>query len=426
MDHYPSDMRVLLVAAGSRGDVQPFVALGVGLRRAGHEVTVCSTGDFGSLVGEHELAFIGSKLSATAVMDSELGREWLGHSSHNQFVELRRFRAFVRTWGVRMAGETAALAGSFDLVISGVLTAYGSQALAEASGARHVIALLAPFEPTRAGWAGVQAPLPDRWSRRNLVAGIMGSWILADIIRPPGERVRELLGLPRGNRRQVRQVFRGTPTLLGFSAAVVPPPADWSSGQLITGYWFLDDGAPPEPERGRIEEFLAAGDPPVYVGFGSMSTRDAAGTMASIVEALARTGRRGIVSSGGAGLVSAGEESDDVLLVGPVSHSWLFPQCAGAIHHGGAGTTAAALAAGIPQGVVAHIGDQPYWGRRVSELGVGASPIRRHELSADSLTAMIADVVDPVRKLRAIALGDRIRAEDGVARAVAQLSELVR
>ena len=101
------------------------------------------------------------------------------------------------------------------------------------------------------------------------------------IIRPPGERVRELLGLPRGNRRQVRQVFRGTPTLLGFSAAVVPPPADWSSGQLITGYWFLDDGAPPEPERGRIEEFLAAGDPPVYVGFGSMSTRDAAGTMAS-------------------------------------------------------------------------------------------------------------------------------------------------
>ena len=419
-------MRVLLVAAGSRGDVQPFVALGAGLRRAGHEVTVCSTEDFEVLVVEHGLAFTGFSVSTTAVLDSDLGREWLGHSSHNPFVEFRRFRAFAGIMGLRLAGELAALVGTFDLVVSGVLTAYGAQALAETSGARHVIALLGPSEPTRAGWAGLQAPVPDGWARRNLIASTIVAWVMADVIRVPGQRVRELLGLPRERRRRVRQVFRETPTLLGFSPTVVPPPPDWPTGQLITGYWFLDGGAPPEPERGRIEEFLAAGEPPVYVGFGSMSTQDAAGTMASILEALVRTGRRGIVSSGGAGLASVGAESDDVLVVGSVPHSWLLPQCAGAIHHGGAGTTAAALAAGIPQGVVAHIGDQPYWGRRVFELGVGASPIRRHQLDADSLTAMITDVVDPVRKLRAAALGDRIRSEDGVARAVAQLGELVR
>lgn len=418
-------MRVVLVAAGSRGDVQPFVALGVGLRRAGHEVTVCATKDFDNLVVEQGLAFVGFSVSAAEVMDSELGRDWLGHSSHNPFVELRRFRTFAGTWGVRMAGETAALAGSFDLIISGVLTAYGAQALAEASGARHLIALLGPSEPTRAGWAGLQAPVPDRWSRRNLVASTLGAWFLADVIRAPGERVRELLGLPRGRRRKVRQVFRETPTLLGFSPVVVPPPSDWPVGHVVTGYWFLDDGAPLEQERRRIEQFLAAGERPIYVGFGSMSTHDARGTLESIVEALARTGRRGVVFSGGAGLGSAGAGSDNLLVVGSVSHGWLLPQCAGAIHHGGAGTTAAALAAGIPQGVVAHIGDQPYWGRRVCELGVGASPIRRHELSADSLTGMISEIVDPVRALRAAALGDRIRAEDGVARAVAHLSELV-
>lgn len=418
-------MRVLLVAAGSRGDVQPFVALGVGLRRAGHEVTVCATKDFDSLVVEHGLAFVGFSVSVAELMDSDLGRDWLGHSSHNPFVELRRFRAFARTSGVSMAGETAALAGTFDLVISGVLTAYGAQALAEASDARHLIALLAPFEPTRAGWAGLQAPVPDRWSRRNLLAGTVGAWILADVVWAPGERVRELLGLPRGRRRGVRQVFRDAPALLGFSPAIVPPPTDWPAGHVVTGYWLLQEDDPPEPERRRIEDFLAAGERPIYVGFGSMSTHDAAGTMESIVGAFARAGRRGVVSSGGAGLGSVDAGSDQLLVVGSVAHSWLFPQCAGAIHHGGAGTTAAALAAGIPQGVVAHMGDQPYWGRRVHELGVGASPIRRHELSVDSLSTMIAEVLDPVRALRAAALGDRIRAEDGVARAVAQLSDLI-
>lgn len=418
-------MRVLLIAAGSRGDVQPFVALGVGLRRAGHEVTVCATKDFGPLVVQHGLAFTGFSVSAAELMDSDLGRDWLGHSSHNPIVELRRFRAFARTSGVRMAGETAALAGTFDLVISGVLTAYGAQALAEASGARHLIALLAPCEPTQAGWAGLQAPVPDRWTRRNLVAGTVGAWIMADVIWAPGERIRELLGLPRGRRRRVRQVFRETPALLGFSPAVVPPAADWPAGHVVTGYWFLDEGPPPELERRRIEEFVAAGEPPIYVGFGSMSTHDAAGTMAAIADALARTGRRGVISSGGAGLGSIGAGSDQLSVIGSVAHSWLFPQCAGAIHHGGAGTTAAALAAGIPQGVVAHIGDQPYWGRRVHELGVGAAPIRRHEFSADSLSTMIAEVIDPVRTLRAAALGDQIRTEDGVGRAVAQLSALV-
>lgn len=418
-------MRVLMVAAGSRGDVQPFVALGVGLQRAGHEVTVCATKDFESLVVEHGLAFVGLSVSAAEAMDSALGRDWLGHSSHNPIVELRRFRAFAGTWGVRMAAETAALAGTFDLVISGVLTAYGANALAEASGARHVLALLAPSEPTRAGWAGLQAPVPERWSRRNRFAGTVGAWLLADVIWAPGERIRELVGLPRGRRRGVRRVFRETPALLGFSAAVVPPPADWPAGHVVTGYWFLDEGAPPEPERRRIDEFVAAGEPPLYLGFGSMSTHAAAATMEAIVEALVRTGRRGIISSGGAGLKTTNAESDQLMVIGPVPHGWLFPQCAGAIHHGGAGTTAAALAAGIPQGVVAHIGDQPYWGRRVHELGVGAAPIRRHELSADSLTAMIGAVIDPVRALRAAALGDQIRAEDGVARAVAQLSALV-
>lgn len=414
-------MRVLLIAVGSRGDVQPLVALGIGLRDAGHEVTLCSTPDFGNMVSGHGLGFAAIGISATEVMDSEFGRTWLGHSSHNPFVELHRFREIVKTWGVLIADDLAALVGRHDLIVSGLLTATAAQALAESSGARHAIALLAPYEPTRAGWASLQPAAPEAWSRRNLASGSFGAWFLAGVVRLPGVRVRELLGLPREGRRRVRRLFRETPTLLGFSPAVVPPPADWPAGHTATGYWVLDSGSWRDPD---LEEFLDAGEPPVYVGFGSMSAHDADDTVAAVVTALARTGRRGLISSGGAGL-GGRSLPDDVRVVGSVPHDRLFPRCAAVIHHGGAGTTAAALLAGVPQGVVAHIGDQPLWGRRVAELGVAAAPIRRHQLTADSLTAMITEATDPARAGRAAALGEQLRAEDGVARAVAQLTETV-
>ncbi len=302
-----------------------------------------------------------------------------------------------------------------------MLTAYAAEALAESSGARHVIALLAPYEPTRAGWASLQPAVPEAWSRRNLASGSIGAWFLGGVLRLPGVRMRELLGLPRERRRRVRQVFRDTPTLLGFSPAVVPPPADWPAGHVATGYWLLDTAdAPGDP---ALAEFLETGEPPVYVGFGSMSAHDADDTMALILEALSRTGRRGVISAGGAGF-SSGSLPDGVRVVGSTSHSWLFPHCAAVIHHGGAGTTAAAFVAGVPQGVVAHIGDQPFWGRRVSELGVGAAPIRRHELTADVLTALITEATEPARAVRARALGEQLRTEDGVSRAVEQLDAL--
>lgn len=142
--------------------------------------------------------------------------------------------------------------------------------------------------------------------------------------------------------------------------------------------------------------------------------------MGALVAAAARAaGVRVVLHAGSAGLASHDDEW--VHAVESVPHGWLFPRMAGVVHHGGAGTTAAALRAGVPQAVVAHIGDQPYWGRRVWELGVAARPVRRHRLSVEWLTEVLRGFARGEAASRAALVGEAIRAEDGVGRAVALL-----
>lgn len=379
--------------------------------------------DFHLDVTGRGLAFHAVPVRMDDLVASEHGRDWLGHSEDRPLVELRRMTRTFEALAEPLGRELARLAGTFDVVLSGIATADAADALVEAGGGRHVIALLAPFRPTRAGSAGVQAPVPHGDSWRNLVAGQSMNWFLAGAFGGPGRVVRRELGLPGTGRRHFTRVLRDSPTLLGVSRQVLPRPDDWPRTQEITGYWFLPapEAWSPDPE---LADFLAAGDPPVYVGFGSMSTHDPEGTLATIVAALERSGRRGVIHRGGAGL-SAGEVPETVRLVDQVPHDWLFPRCAGVVHHGGAGTTAAGLRAGVPSLVVPHIGDQSYWGRRVNELGAGPQPIRRHELTIERLATAIGELVTSrAMAERARSLGDRIRAENGVAVAVDALPRL--
>jgi UDP:flavonoid glycosyltransferase YjiC (YdhE family) len=147
-----------------------------------------------------------------------------------------------------------------------------------------------------------------------------------------------------------------------------------------------------------------------------MSTREAEPMSALVAQAARAAAVPVVLHAGAAGLESVDEQW--VRVVGDVPHEWLFRQVAGVVHHGGAGTTAAALRAGVPQAVVAHIGDQPYWGRRVHEIGVGARPIRRHALSATWLTEVLRGFARGERADRAASVGEQIRREDGVGRAV--------
>jgi sterol 3beta-glucosyltransferase len=212
--------------------------------------------------------------------------------------------------------------------------------------------------------------------------------------------------------------------LYPYSPALLPVPADFPSHVHVTGSWFLErpDTWCPDP---MLEQFLEAGPPPVYVGFGSMSGKHAAQRAQIVLQALAETGQRGLLARGWGGLVAT-EVPDTVQLIDAAPHDWLFPRVAAVVHHGGAGTTAAGLRAGKPTVICPFLGDQPFWGALVHARGVGPEPIPQRRLTAPRLAAAIHTAVqDAPTRQRASALGARINAEDGVANAVAIIERVV-
>jgi len=182
------------------------------------------------------------------------------------------------------------------------------------------------------------------------------------------------------------------------------------------------DGWRPDPD---LEAFLAAGPPPVYIGFGSMGTDDPAATARLVLDANVAAGVRAIVRRGWARLLAA-DPPASVHFVESVPHAWLLPRVAAAVHHGGAGTTAASLRAGVPTVIVPFHGDQFFWARRVQELGAGPAPITRRRLTVERLAAaLVAATSDPALRGRAAALGERIRAEDGIGDAMRWIEHTV-
>jgi UDP:flavonoid glycosyltransferase YjiC (YdhE family) len=180
---------------------------------------------------------------------------------------------------------------------------------------------------------------------------------------------------------------------------------------------FLDRPADWQPPS-DLGDFLAAGSPPVYIGFGSAISLDPEARTKLVLEALACTGQRGILATGWGGL-SNSDLPDSVFQIEAVPHDWLFPQMAAVVHHGGAGTTAAGLRAGVPSIIVPFVGDESFWGQQIANLGVGPSPIPQEQLSVEQLTTAIHTATnDQAMRDRAVTLGQKIREEDGVARTV--------
>jgi UDP:flavonoid glycosyltransferase YjiC (YdhE family) len=209
----------------------------------------------------------------------------------------------------------------------------------------------------------------------------------------------------------------GLPVLYGFSPAVIPQPPDWESKVRITGYWFLDAEAEWRPDPGLVE-FIDAGPAPVYIGFGSMSNRNPEETARLIIEGVGLSGQRAVLQAGWGGM-RIDDFPDSIYLFDAVPHAWLFPRLAALVHHGGAGTTAAGLRAGVPAIIIPFFGDQPFWGARVSALGAGPKPIPRKKLTPENLSQALQEMVtNGAMRQRAADLGSRIQSEDGVARAV--------
>ena len=417
-------MRLTLCTFGSRGDVQPYVALGRGLRAAGHELRIATSRHHAALVRRHGLDFVPlTEASPQDLLRSEGGMRWL-ETGGNPLANLRAMRELGRGLLDEQARALLRLCAETDALIYSVTTMLVVAPIAERMGIPAAGAWLQPFHPTRAFPALLFPELP-RWlpwrGRYNLLSyhlqRRLSWWLVRDEFN--AMRARHL-GLLPPRRPYGDQHLRPDPVVYGFSRRVVPRPPDQDDLTQVSGYWFLEDEdwSPPA----RLPDFLQAGPAPVYVGFGSMMERDAGRSTQTILAALKRAGLRAVLLGGWAGL-GEGELPDDVLRLDYSPHGWLFPRMAALVHHGGAGTVGAGLRAGVPALVIPRFADQPFWARRLHALGVSPPPIPHRRLSADRLAAALQGMVaDGAMRARAAALGEQIRAEDGVGEAVRYLS----
>ncbi|MFE0256818.1 glycosyltransferase [Streptomyces sp. NPDC059010] len=366
-------MRILIAAAGSRGDVAPYTGLGAGLREAGHEVTLATTDAFAPLVREAGLGFRSLPARPQGQGGVEGRRELM-----------RAAAAFVTELG---RGFADAVDPGTDLLLLSATTAPLGRHVAEAMGTPTVGVHLQPNAPTGAFPPTV---LGTR-SLGRLGNRIAGRFALRMADRVYTEAVTELRSrldlpplAPSAMRRRQERAHR--PVLHGFSTALVPRPADWHAGLDIVGNWwpYL---APDRRLPAELEDFLAAGARPVFIGFGSMGAGHGERLSEIAVRALRRAGLRGIVQSGRAGLAAVG---DDVLTSGDVPHTLLFPRVAAVVQHAGAGTAAAALRAGAPVIPVPVTADQPFWAARLAAIGAATDPIPFASLTEERL----ADALD--------------------------------
>jgi MGT family glycosyltransferase len=400
-------MRVTIPAIGSRGDVQPFIALAQGLAHAGHTVTLASHPVMKALVESHGAAFrpIGPDIDlARRVAD-------IRQSSRSAMAGLVHAMRFSFDMLQQSHGDILALFRDADLVVVSAQSAAGKNE-ADLLSLPYLSVTLMPWaipwdDPRRALWRRAAHGLLDR--------------LVSLITTRPLNRLRRELGLSPVGREGFTSLRLN---LVPVSPAVYEANPHWEPRHRVVGYWFAQDPAGWKPPDDLLA-FLEAGEPPVAVNLGAMSLGDGGTrqTVSLFVDAIHQAGVR-VIIQGWDSLIGQLNLPPTIHAAGSMPHNWLLPRCAALVHHGGFGTTSAGLRAGIPALVIPHIADQFFWAKRVHELGVGPKPIRRPKVTATALAASLHDLVRSHHlRTAASSLGAQIRAETGVEEAVRQIDE---
>jgi UDP:flavonoid glycosyltransferase YjiC (YdhE family) len=412
-------MHVTILALGSRGDVLPYAALGKALRATGHGVRFATFESFETMVQANALDFHPIQGDAQAILSATSGQA-LAESGRST---LRMWRAIMGSFGAMADGIARNLTPlahlETDLILSQLPGGLYGLELAEVLGVPLWTASVIPMTPTSA-WpmqsfpqALAFVPGLNTWSYR---AAYQLAW---QGFRPAINRWRQnTLGLPRAPLRGDSKIMSDgrMPVLNGFSRHVVPRPPDWGPHVHLSGYWFPEEPGWQPPDA--LRRFLDAGPPPVYVSFGSMPLRQPEKVTVTVLQALKRCGKRGILGRAWGG-IGQGDLPQDVLRIEYAPYGWLFPHMAAMVHHGGSGTTAFGLRAGVPSLVVPFLFDQYYWGERLQALGVGPEPLPFKQLSAARLAEAINRATgDEDMRRRAAELGAKIRQENGLQNAV--------
>jgi sterol 3beta-glucosyltransferase len=414
-------LRIVILSTGSQGDVIPYLALAVGLKAAGHKVTLGTHSDFAPIVQARGIDFYAIADDSRALHETLEGRKMLV-AQGNPFVFMRQYAEMRKPWIRSLVARCLEACRDAERIFVSTTAFLPGHSVCEKLRVPMVPIHFVPNGPTAAipHCLMPEAPswLPGRglynWLSYLLVGEyfwqVVGTWINDARENVLGLPPLPFLGPPLA-------LFADLQILYGYSPFVVPRPADLGPHHAVTGFWFLDRPREWRPPA-QLVDFLAAGPPPVSIGFGSMQGSCAEQITELVMKALQRSCQRGVLLTGWGGLCPA-NHSDRVFAIEAVPHDWLFPRMAAVVHHGGAGTTAAGLRAGVPNVVVPFMADQTFWGRRVASLGVGPEPIPHRRLSVERLSRAIRTAVsDPLMRVRAAGLGAKLRVEDGVGNAV--------
>lgn len=410
-------MKITIFSAGSQGDIQPCLALSKGLKRAGYQVNLAAPENFSGFAADHGISFSPLRGDVQKVMAGETGQNFMGTGSNNPIHSVRAMRELIGSVVMPMAADAFTACWSADAVIClGVLSAFG-HSIAEALDIPILHIEPTPLLPTKT------FPAPSWPIQRNLggihnrISGAAMLQVVWQWYRPFVKDFRKSLELPKYSFGQFLRDLRTTPTIGAYSPSLIPHPADWPENIHITGPLFLDSPAGWEPSP-ELLSFLEEGNPPVYLGFGSMGGQNP-GVLADIaIDALCRSGLRGVLNRGWGGLQPE-MVPPEIFVVDSVPHNWLFPRTAAVVHHGGAGTTSEGLRAGVPNVIVPFVFDQHFWGAQVQAIGAGPEPLPHKQLTSERLTESIRRAAsDQQMQLRAKSLGQAIRNENGLENAV--------
>lgn len=398
-------MRALLITTGSRGDTEPFIALARALSERGHHPIVAAPARFAGLSAEHHVEFHALDDSLLDLQDT-----LANGGSRQAIMGASKARAAFERFLIEVASLTDLPA---DVVVYHPKT-LAAPMVAERQGVPAIAAQLIPlYQPTTEFSAPV-TPVPVARALNR------ASWHLVPLIERPWRRT-----LRRVRREQfdlltplvpMSEHIREHGALNAWSPRLLPAPSEWDPHAAPLGFWRLPppDWSPPS----HLVDFLDAGAPPVYIGFGSMVHKRPDELGEAVAEALRITGHRGIVATGSGALASTGR--DDLFVLDHAPHAWLFPRMAAVVHHGGVGTVAAALTAGVPQVIKPFLGDQHFWSRRAADIGV-STPLR--SLNPEAIADAVTTSVDTLT-LKARAVGEGVRTERGLDVTIDRLERL--
>jgi sterol 3beta-glucosyltransferase len=401
--------------------------LGAGLRQAGYEVRLGAPQNFELTATHHGLEFYSIGPDSQEIMARDIGRKMMT-TGNNGYAFLQALAKLVSDNSRDTLAASRKACEGTDAIL------YNSFALMGRTYCRGIKSSI--------GWGVDLSPEPHcrtpihRYpcllklgGAFNWFTHLAGEQMIQYVFRNIFREWRDTLNLPplpiTGFYEHLYQ--RQSPHLYGYSQHIVPKPQDWAERFAVTGYWFLDhkDFIPPK----ELTHFIESGPAPVYIGFGSVVGENPTKLTETVFNAVKQSKQRIILAKGWGGLHLADTNRQldkNIFVVDSIPHDWLFPKMKAIVHHGGAGTTAAALRAGVPSVIVPFSGDQPFWGERIRKLGLGTAPIHHARLSVNRLTAAIDSAANDLEmQKRAYAIGTKIRSEHGVTRAVEAFQTLV-